>query len=157
MHPLLMELLPYVRQGYCCSQLLMLAALARRGEENDALVAAAHGLCHGLGEAGGPCGLLTGGAALLGVLAGRSPCRQPHPQFVPLVNEYALWFEEYTARFGGTACPQIAEGLALEAHPSQSGQAPNGPPDPLLCGALLGECLARLDELCEQYGVMTDA
>ena len=31
MHPLMLELLPWVRQGYCCSQLLLLLLLQARG------------------------------------------------------------------------------------------------------------------------------
>ena len=37
MHPMMLELLPWVHQGYCCSQLLVLLMLNARGEENPAL------------------------------------------------------------------------------------------------------------------------
>ena len=70
MHPLMMDLLPLVRQGYCCSQLLVQLLVQAQGREIPDLVRALHGLCHGIGQSGGPCGLLTGGACVLALLAG---------------------------------------------------------------------------------------
>ena len=70
MHPLMMDLLPLVRQGYCCSQLLVQLLVQAQGREVPDLVRALHGLCHGIGQSGGPCGLLTGGACVLALLAG---------------------------------------------------------------------------------------
>ena len=46
MNPMMMELLPLVHEGYCCSQLLMLLMLQARDQENPDLVRAVHGLCH---------------------------------------------------------------------------------------------------------------
>ena len=71
MHPLMMDLLPLVRQGYCCSQLLVQLLVQAQGREVPDLVRALHGLCHGIGQSGGPCGLLTGGACVLALLAGK--------------------------------------------------------------------------------------
>ncbi|MFR8277140.1 MAG: C-GCAxxG-C-C family (seleno)protein [Desulfovibrio fairfieldensis] len=62
MNPLMLELLPMVGQGYCCSQLLILLMLQARDQQNPDLVRAMQGLCHGIGQSDGPCGLLTGGA-----------------------------------------------------------------------------------------------
>lgn len=56
MNPVLMDVLPFVRQGFCCSQLLMLLMLQARGEENPALVRSLQGLCHGIGHSEGDCG-----------------------------------------------------------------------------------------------------
>ena len=53
MNPVLMDVLPFVRQGFCCSQLLMLLMLQARGEENPALVRSLQGLCHGIGHSEG--------------------------------------------------------------------------------------------------------
>ena len=47
MDALLFELLPYVRQGYNCSQLLLVLAQRAAGEENPALLASVRGLGHG--------------------------------------------------------------------------------------------------------------
>ena len=62
MHPMMLELLPWVRQGYCCSQLLLLLMLRIMDQESAPVVRAAQGLCHGIGQSDGPCGLLTGRA-----------------------------------------------------------------------------------------------
>ena len=118
MHPLMMDLLPLVRQGYCCSQLLVQLLVQAQGREVPDLVRALHGLCHGIGQSGGPCGLLTGGACVLALLAGKgAEGEEPHPMLAPLLNDYASWFYERTAAYGGHSCEQVALGL-LEASPA---------------------------------------
>ena len=112
MHPLMMDLLPLVRQGYCCSQLLVQLLVQAQGREIPDLVRALHGLCHGIGQSGGPCGLLTGGACVLALLAGKgAEGEEPHPMLAPLLNDYASWFYERTAAYGGHSCEQVALGL----------------------------------------------
>lgn len=151
MNALLLELLPLVRQGCCCSQLLMILALRARGEDNPALVRAMHGLCHGLAGADGPCGLLCGGAAVLGYAAGRGASEEEaHPLFAPLVNEFALWFEARTAPLGGSRCDALRQGLAREA----GREIPSGTaPDPALCGNLLAECWEKILDLLTAYDI----
>lgn len=152
MHPLMLELLPWVRQGYCCSQLLMLLVLRERGGENPELVRAMHGLCHGIGQSGGPCGLLTGGACALALLAGRGADQeQAHPYLTPLLNDYAEWFYARTTGYGGHSCSCVAPGLARDAGHAPAGQGEDALPDPMLCGSLLAECWDRLVELCAEY------
>ena len=46
MNPVMMALMPWVRQGYCCGQLLILLMLQAMERENPDLVCAAGGLCH---------------------------------------------------------------------------------------------------------------
>ena len=93
MDALLFELLPYVRQGYNCSQLLLVLAQRAAGEENPALLASVRGLGHGIGQSGGPCGLLSAGAVALTWLA--SPvAEEPHPMLDAMLNDYATWFME---------------------------------------------------------------
>lgn len=77
MNALMLELIPLIREGYCCSQLLVLLVLQQQGVENPGLVRAAGGLCHGMGQSGGACGLLTGGAAALGYLRAKGPRVKP--------------------------------------------------------------------------------
>lgn len=79
MNPLMLELLPMVRQGYCCSQLLILLMLQARDQQNPDLVRAMQGLCHGIGQSDGPCGLLTGGACALALAAGQRRGRRDGP------------------------------------------------------------------------------
>ena len=62
MNAVMLELVPWVREGYCCSQLLMLMILRAQGVENPGLVRAMGGLCHGMGQSGGACGLRRGRA-----------------------------------------------------------------------------------------------
>lgn len=141
---MLMELVADVREGFCCSQLLMLVLLRERGEDNPQLVRAMHGLGMGLGFANGPCGLLTGGAAVLGVLAGKGePGELPNPLLVPMVNDYAQWFFERTTDFGSPNCESVTAGLC----------GPGAQPSMLLCGNLLGECWEKLCEIRQQYKV----
>lgn len=150
MHPLMLELLPWVRQGYCCSQLLLLLLLQARGEENPALVRAMQGLCVGIGHADGPCGLLTGGACALGLLAGKgADSEEALPLLEPVLNDYAQWFRERTAAFGGASCDTVAAGLAAERGETGCGAA--GRPDPAGCGDLLAEAWEKLLELIQAY------
>lgn len=147
MNPLMLELLPLAHQGYCCSQLLVLLMLQMREQENPDLVRAMHGLCLGIGQSNGPCGLLSGGACALALAAGKGGENEtPHPMLMPLLNEYAVWFHERTFAFGGHTCEQISMGL----NPPAEGNPTPGP-DPLACGDLLAECWEKILELAESY------
>ena len=152
MNPLVLEILPLVRQGYCCSQLLMLLLLQSFGHENPELIRAMHGLCHGMGGSEGPCGLLTGGACVLGCVAGQGKgSENAHPSFAPLVHGYQQWFAGRTEKYGGTACFQIVPGLSAEtgvASPARGEQ-----PGPSLCGDLFAECWEKICTLLEEYEI----
>ena len=152
MNPLVLEILPLVRQGYCCSQLLVLLLLQSFGHENPELIRAMHALCHGMGGSEGPCGLLSGGACVLGCVAGRGKADEnAHPSFVPLVNDYQQWFAQRVQGCGGSACFQVMRGLSAETgveHPAR-GEAPN----PSLCGDFLAECWEKILSLLEEYGI----
>ena len=92
MNPMMMELLPLVHQGYCCSQLLLLLMLQAQDRQNPGVVRAAQGLCHGIGQSDGPCGLLTGGACALALVAGKGADDETaHHMLTPLLNDYATW------------------------------------------------------------------
>ena len=56
------RMLELKRQGFFCSQILMILALELQRRENAPLVRASHGLAGGLGFTGETCGALTGGA-----------------------------------------------------------------------------------------------
>lgn len=51
MNALMLELIPLIREGYCCSQLLVLLVLRQQGVENPGLVRAAGGLVTEWGKA----------------------------------------------------------------------------------------------------------
>ena len=88
MNPVMMALMPWVRQGYCCGQLLTLLMMQAMERENPDLVCAAGGLCHGLGHSDGPCGLLTSGALALALAAGTAQDGvSPHPMRTPVIHE----------------------------------------------------------------------
>ena len=110
------------------------------------------GLCVGIGHADGPCGLLTGGACALGLLAGKgADDEEAQPLLEALLNDYAQWFRERTAAFGGSSCDTVAAGLAAERGETGSGGA--GRPDPAGCGDLLAEAWEKLLELVQAYDV----
>lgn len=143
MNALMLELVPWVREGYCCSQLLILLVLRGQGVDNPALVRAMGGLCHGMGQSGGACGLLTGGAAALGYLACKGSADEtPHPMAEPLINDYAAWF---SGRVRTGACRDVS-------CPSIQAEAGGGA-DMTLCGDLLADCWDKLVELCDAYGI----
>ena len=147
MNPVLLDLLPYVRQGYCCSQLLFALAEQLAGTEEPGLMGAMRGLCHGIGQSGGPCGLLTGGAAVLARLSSEK-AEEPHPMLDAMTNEYATWFLERVASCGGYGCEAVSRGLA-----AQAGQSlPEGGMPPMeLCGDLLAECWGKILDLYDAY------
>ena len=120
MNPVLLEILPQIRAGMCCSQLLAALALQVRGEENTDWLRAARGLCHGVGQSGGPCGLLGGGAMILAYLSGQD--NEPHPMLEAMCNDYAEWFYGACADFGGYGCEQISAGLMRQAACSSTPQ-----------------------------------
>ncbi|MBQ3059923.1 MAG: C_GCAxxG_C_C family protein [Desulfovibrio sp.] len=146
MDALLFELLPHIRQGHNCAQLLHILAQQASGEENASLLRAVRGLGHGIGHSGGPCGLLSGGATVLAWLA--SPdASEPHPMLDAMLNDYASWFMERTQR-SGISCDAIVQDLAAAA--GQNVQNNDKPPLEL-CGDLLSQCWARILELAEAY------
>ncbi len=152
MNPLLLEIVPLVKQGWCCSQMLMLLLLQALDKENPDLIRSVHGLCHGLGGTEGPCGLLTGGACVLGCAAGRGrPEESAHPSFAPLLNDYQQWFAERTGAYGGIACFQVMEGLSADTGVQKPGAGEA--PSPALCGDLFAECWEKILSLLEAYEI----
>ncbi len=146
MNPVLLDLMPAVREGYCCSQLLLQLLLNARGEENPGLMRAMQGLCHGIGQSEGPCGLLTGGACVLSYLAGKGrDGEEAESMLTPLLNEYATWFYERTQTYGGWTCPQVAAGLGS--------READGTFNQVACGELLADCWDKIGELAENYGL----
>lgn len=62
----------------------------------------------------------------------------------PLLNDYASWFYERTAAYGGHSCEQVALGLGART-------AAGAEPDPVACGDLLAECWEKILELIQNY------
>jgi C_GCAxxG_C_C family probable redox protein len=100
------------QQGFYCSQILILQGLEMTGKDNPDLVRAMHGLAGGLGFTGELCGALTGGAALIGLYAGKgTPEQQEDPRLLFMTEDLVKWFKaEYGGQFGGIRCEEILAG-----------------------------------------------
>ena len=100
------------KQGFYCSQILMLQGLELTGKSNPDLIRAMQGLAGGLGFSGELCGALSGGASLLGLYAGKGEAQQPEdPRLDFMIQDLVKWFKaEYSAQFGGIRCEEILVG-----------------------------------------------
>jgi len=100
------------RQGYFCSQILMILGMDLQGKENLDLVRAMNGLAGGLGFSGETCGALTGGACLLSLYAGKGkPADEENLRLNTMIMELVRWFQEtYGKEYGGIRCEQILSG-----------------------------------------------
>lgn len=145
MNPLMMEMLPYVSQGYCCSQIMIQLALRTSGEDNPALVRSMWGFCLGMGQTGGTCGILTGGIAALSYHVGLSG--QPvHPMALPIITDFVDWFNQLAVCARGNTCPAVTGALLGRDHNVDT-------PDMIACGALLAEGWGKIVELADSYGI----
>lgn len=106
------QLITLRKQGFYCSQILMLQGLEMMGKSNPDLIRAMHGLAGGLGFSGELCGSLTGGAALLGLYSGKgTPEQEEDPRLIFMIEDLVRWFKaEYSQQFGGIRCEEILAG-----------------------------------------------
>ncbi|GFK92185.1 hypothetical protein NNJEOMEG_00006 [Fundidesulfovibrio magnetotacticus] len=138
----LMDILPLAARGYCCSQILGLLALSAQDADNPGLVRALGGLCHGMGQCGRTCGVLTGGACVLSLYLGRGADHETASDKADLaVSEFVEWFEERTAPYGGTACADIL------------GECHDAKPDMSRCAGIIGDAWGRILEILAEQGV----
>ena len=102
------RLIQLKKQGFCCSQSLLLVGLEDQGKTNGDLIRAVSGLASGLFR-GEICGALTGGACMLGLYAGRgTPDDAEDHRLCIMVEELVEWFsQEYGQLFGGIRCDDI--------------------------------------------------
>lgn len=131
-------LLDRTREGFECSQILMLAALALDGEENPGLVRAMSGLNGGMGRTGGPCGALTGGCCALGYFTGKGePEELEHSRGREIIAAYADWFR---SSFGTERCGDIIGGDYSKCL--------------ALCAPMVVDCYHKILELVEEYDLL---
>jgi C_GCAxxG_C_C family probable redox protein len=99
----------FKREGFFCSQILILVALEAQGKENRELVRAMHALSGGLGFTGEVCGALTGGACLLGLYSGRGAVdEEDNPRLNFMVEDLVKWFKgKYVPEYGDIRCESI--------------------------------------------------
>ena len=108
---LMERMLELSQQGYYCAQILLILALESEGKEVPELVRAMAGLNGGIGNSGGICGCLTGGACFLSYFTAKGEEDEiPHPQCDAVIQEFISWFKDYTAEYGGWDCNEILEG-----------------------------------------------
>ncbi len=102
------------KQGFYCSQILILQGLELMGKSNPDLVRAMQGLAGGMGFSGEICGALTGGACLLGLYAGKGlPEQEEDPRLAFMVEDLVRWFKErFEAEYGSIRCVDILAGDA---------------------------------------------
>lgn len=126
-------------QGYCCAQIMVLLALEMQGVENPGLVRAMTGLCDGGGVRHCTCGILTGGACVLGYYAGKGrPDEQAHDVLPVMLEALTDWFTETVGnRFGGITCEAIV---------------PDDTPNPTVCGGMIGDCFEEIMRILVDYG-----
>lgn len=138
----LLDILPLAAKGYCCSQILGLLALEGQGEANAGLVRALGGLCHGMGQCGLTCGVLTGGACVLSFYVGKGTEGETALNKADLLlSEYVEWFRDRTARYGGISCADIL------------GECSQDKPDMSRCAALIGDAWGRILTLLDEAGI----
>lgn len=136
-----MRLIELGRQGFQCSQILLMLGLEAQGKSDPDLIRAMEGLAGGLGFAGEVCGALSGGACLLGLYAGRGRAEEnADPRLNMMIGDLVEWFSaEYGARYGGIRCQEI-----LDHEPqARTRRCP---------GMVLG-VLARCKELLREHGL----
>lgn len=128
-------------KGYCCSQIMVLLALDELERENPDLVRGAAGLCNGLGDCSGPCGVFTGAMLVLGMYGGKGTDAEMAEDVLPvMLEEMRDWFAGATAVYGGTACRQILGDNC-------------GQPDSARCGGLLAGASAQVREILVANGL----
>ncbi|MFZ7101144.1 MAG: DVU_1555 family C-GCAxxG-C-C protein [Peptococcaceae bacterium] len=106
-----LRMVEMARQGFYCSQILIMLGLENQGVENPPLVRAMAGPAGGLGFSGENCGSLTGAACLLALYAGKGTAEErEEPRLNVMINELVQWFaEEYGTVYGGIDCRNILE------------------------------------------------
>jgi len=131
-----LRMMRLAQAGYCCSQILAILALEDMNRENPDLVRAMVGLCKGLGQCAGPCGVLSGGAAVIGLHLGKGlDTDANHDRLGLVLSEYEDWFAEHAgAQFGGITCADILGDCESQ-------------PSPERCGKLIYEAYERLLDL----------
>ncbi len=137
LHTAMME---WAREGYCCSQIMILAGLAYTGRENPDLVASLGGLCKGGYVPWGTCGALSGACCLLGFYAGKgSSWEQKDPRLLFMAEELHRWFRERWGAGGErVGCGDILGDTAA--------------PDPLSCSSMVASTLEKTLQLLEEQG-----
>ena len=129
--------------GYCCSQILIKMYLESNEMENVQLVKSMAGLCAGVGNTGKTCGIVTGGACLLGLYAGKGLDTEIRDDNLKkMVRKFVEWFED---EFESTECANIITVDVLNDINEKEAY-------PIKCGNAMQKCYNKINEILEEYG-----
>lgn len=130
-------------KGFCCSQILAHLILGAQGRTNPDLVRSLAGLCHGIGQSGDACGILTGGCCVISYLVGPNEedgIAMPEAKIVQ--EEFVDWFQNTCEeRWGSIHC-----GIIIDEDNPQG-------PDKSHCRVLLAETWIRLLGILTQHNI----
>jgi Putative redox-active protein (C_GCAxxG_C_C) len=123
MDDLTIRVMQLAGQGYCCSQILSRLALEAQGRQNPDLVRALTGLCLGIGNSGGTCGVFSGAACLLALYAGKGSDEERADEKLPLMfAELTDWFAGTVGgTYGGVTCTDILGEGERQPQPGRCG------------------------------------
>jgi len=126
---------------YNCSQILMALFLEQEQKENPDLMRAMSGLGDGCGFFMETCGIMTGGASVLALYAGKGNGQESESDhLLPMLQELGDWFrQETTQKFKGTRCKDIAGDLVGTPEVKQ------------ICGGLIFQTYNKINELLDSY------
>lgn len=127
--------------GYCCAQIMILLCLDNLQRENPDLVRSMQGLCLGMGNCSGACGILSSGICALALYAGKGVDSEVEDERLPLITEnFREWFRDTSIQqFGGIKCSDI---IGDEC----------GTPKPDRCGKLLVDAYTQLIQILVDGG-----
>jgi C_GCAxxG_C_C family probable redox protein len=107
------RILQLTRDGFCCSQSILMMGLEYDGREDPDLIRAMGGLCGGLGGSGEACGALTGACCLLGLFLSKGEAGETaDPDCRAIIALFVDWFrgEAVSDCAGCLACRDILKG-----------------------------------------------
>ncbi len=138
-----LRIMQHGASGLCCSQIMVALALEDQGEENVPLVRSMAGMCHGMGDCSGPCGVLTGAACALSLYAAKGSAEeQEHERFPLILATFTEWFQEtMAAAHGGIMCKDIM------------GDGTCGNPDKQHCADIMTQGYLKCLEILTDNGI----
>jgi hypothetical protein len=132
----LIHMMQLGRQGYTCSQIIILLGLKTLGESNPDLVRAMGGLAYGCGSGSCTCGTLTAGCCLLALYTGKGKAEEtPSDRLTLMLQELNDWFRENTGCTGGE---MSCKAIVGEAGPAASRRR---------CGTIVAETYEKVMEI----------
>ncbi len=136
-----MVLLELKKQGISgCSQIMAKLGLDLVGHDNPGLIRAMSGLSGGMGGAGSACGVLTGGAAAIGYLAGKGEAGEiPHEDDKEIIKQSVDWFRD---TYGTDRCYDIIKGDKVYSKE--------------VCPGIIEAGYYKMVELLDEYGVLEE-